>query len=230
MNYLWEVALRADDEDIPRESLRYVPAEICSPYIEASFVDLNTVTPDESVVEANPLYRFASIFGQIFDINLMACPKTRAILFNVCMQYMIQIDLRQGLTRSEHYLRFILRDINRGVYGEDAARAVRLFTPVELRRVLTCMLTLYKCGGSVLLFRQAMRAVYPESLVYSSNDLFREVLIYIGMKETPEERCKIEFLLSTFLSYDYTTHLFWEHHFGIIDVDVTMVLDEMVLF
>lgn len=230
MNYLWEVALRSDDYEIPRESLRYVPAKSCSPYIEASFVDLNTLVPEEHEIEANPLYRFATVFGTLFDINLTACPKTRAMFFDVCMQYIIQIDLRQGLSTSEYYLRFILRDILGGVYGVRAAQAVRLFTPKELRSVLTCMLTLYRCSVSVTLFRRIMRALYPESLVYLNNDLFREILIYIGVKETKDEREKIEFILSIFLQVNYTTHLFWEHHFGIIDVEETMLLDEMVLF
>lgn len=230
MNYLWEVALRSDDCEIPRENLRYIPAKSCSPYMEVSFVDLNTQVPDEREIEANPLYRFAAVFGTLFDINLTACPKTRAVLFDICMQYIIQIDLRQGLTKSEYYLRYILKDILNGVYGVEAAQAISLFTPKERRSILTCMLTLYRCSVSVTLFRKVMRALYPESIVYVNNDLFREILIYIGIKETVDERKKIDFILSVFLQVNYTTHLFWEHHFGIIDVEETMLLDDMVLF
>lgn len=33
-----------------------------------------------------------------------------------------------------------------------------------------------------------------------------------------------------FLPINYHVFLFWEHHFGIIDVEETMMVDEMVLF
>lgn len=230
MQYLWEVALQADEDGVAREALQYVPAKVFSPYIEASFPDLNSSCIEEQVVEANPLYRFAAVFGEVLDVNLTASQKTRELLFDVCMQYMIQLDLRQGMTRDEYYLRFILQDILQGAYGEAAACAVRCFAARELRGVLSCILTLDRCGGALALFRRAMRIVYPKSMVYLSNEIFREILIYIGRKDTEEERRKVDFLLQFFLSPEYTAHLFWEHHFGIIDIDVTMELGEMELF
>lgn len=230
MQYLWEVALRADEDGVAREALQYVPAKVYSPYMEVSFLDLNTKQIEERVIEANPLYRFADVFGEVFDINLTASRQTRELLFDVCMQFMIQLDLRQGLTKDEYYLRFILRDILDGAYGAEAARAVGFFSARELRNVLACLLALDRCGGALALFRRAMRIVYPKSLVYLSNEIFREILIYIGRKETEAEREKVAFLLEFFLSPDYTAHLFWEHHFGIIDIEETMELGEMELF
>lgn len=230
MNYLWEVALCADNCGVKREKLYYRPAPKCSPYIEVSFIDLNESAIEEQAIEANPLYRFAHIFAAVFDINLTVSEKTRNALFDICMQYIIQIDLRQGLSKSEYYLRFILRDLLQNVYQDKFQEAVNYFNHTELRKILICMSVLFKCASSVILFRQAIRAVYPDSLVYESNDDFREILVYLGKKETPEERSKIDFLTGVFLSKDYDIYLFWEYHFGIIDVEVTMQLDEMVLF
>lgn len=240
MNYFWEVALRADDLGIPRESLQYVPAKSCSPYIEVSFVDLNEDSLYGQKIEGNPLYRFTSIFGRIFDANLdktdggapngQGLRQARELFFTGVMQFIIQLDLRQGLCHEEYYLRFILHDLLNGVGGRPYAAGIGQFNHRELRRVLGCLLQLYQCGFSLALFRRAMRAVYPDSLVYASNDLPHEILVYIGMNETEKESQKIDFLQNAFLPINYTVHLFWEHHFGIIDVDVTMELDEMVLF
>lgn len=230
MNYLWEVALCADNCGIKREKLRYRPAKTYSPYIEASFTDLNESSIGEQTVEVNPLYRFAHIFAAVFDINLAVSEKTRGALFDIAMQYMIQIDLRQGLSKSEYHLRFILRDFLQNAYQDKFREAIGYFNHIELRKILVCMRVLFNCASSLLLFRQAVRAVYPDSLVYESNDEFREILIYLGKKETPIERSKIDFLTGVFLAKDYDIYLFWEHHFGIIDVDATMRLDDMVLF
>ena len=75
-----------------------------------------------------------------------------------------------------------------------------------------------------------MRFLYPDSLVYASNDEIRELLIYVGVRETEKEQEKLEFLKGMFLPLNYRVFLFWEHHFGIIGVDETMELDKMVLY
>ena len=230
MNYLWEVALRADQLGVPREKLRYTPARVSSPYMEAAFENLNQSLLEDPVVEANPLYRFSSIFSRLFDINTEGLEQTRQVFFDVVMQYLVQLDLRQGLCREEYYLRFLLKDFQDGVCGGRYAEAIRQFSGPELRPVLSCILRLCQCGSSVALFRRAMWAVYPNSLVYASNDTARELLIYIGHPETGCEQQKVDFLINVFLPLNFTTHLFWERHFGIVDVDVTMELDEMVLF
>ena len=72
--------------------------------------------------------------------------------------------------------------------------------------------------------------MYPDSLVYASNETARQVLVYVGVKEEERERQRLEFLRDMFLPINYHVFLFWEHHFGIIDVEETMMVDEMVLF
>ena len=52
----------------------------------------------------------------------------------------------------------------------------------------------------------------------------------MGVKETEGDRERLEFLEDMFLPINYQVFLFWEHHFGIMDIDETMVMDEMVLF
>ena len=109
------VALRADQLGVPREKLRYTPARVSSPYMEAAFENLNQSLLEDPVVEANPLYRFSSIFSRLFDINTEGLEQTRQVFFDVVMQYLVQLDLRQGLCREEYYLRFLLKDFQDGV-------------------------------------------------------------------------------------------------------------------
>lgn len=229
MNYAWDVALKAELQGIKQEDLHYYPAKCVSPYIEVAFENINEMTV-ESTVEINPLYRFSDVFSRVFDINLDDFVQLREILFDIMMHYFVKMDLRQGLCKDEYYQRFLLTDLINGCYGIDISNTVDSFSNRELKNILLCMLNLFRTGTSVYLFRKVMRSIYPESLVYSNNDVFREVLIYIGCKETSTERRKIDFLISSFLPVNYETHLFWEHHFGIIDIDITMMFDQMQIF
>lgn len=57
-----------------------------------------------------------------------------------------------------------------------------------------------------------------------------ELLVYLGVKETKEEQEKAAFLRELFLPMQEKVYYFYEHHFGIIGVEETMVMDEMVIF
>ena len=230
MNYAWEAALLADREKIPREKLQFVPVDDGSPYTEVVREILNAGTLGDTLVEINPLYRFAEVFASVFDRNVEGYEQTRKLLFGVFMQYMVQLDLRQGLSRQEYEISFLLQDILHGVCGSGAAQAIGYFEKGKLRHLLQLILKLYQCGSSLYLFKEVMRYLYPDSLVYASNDKVRQLLIYIGVKETKEEKTKMEFLQGMFLPVNYQVFLFWEHHFGIIDVEETLELDHMVLF
>lgn len=230
MNYAWEAALTAEEQGVWRGGLRFVQMENPSPYMEIAFENLNTTTIEEAEIPVNFLFRFSQVFSRILDINVEEYRELRDALMDVLMHYFVQVDLRQGLCRSEYYIRFLLRDILGGALGRDYAKAIREFTALELKKVLFCILMLYQTGTSIFLFRKAIKAVYPDSLVYASNDTFREVLIYIGQRETAEHRLKVDFLTSVFLNLNYEIHLFWDHHFGIIDVEETLSFDDMVIF
>ncbi len=230
MNYAWEAALAADQAGIPREEIRYVPIQNGSPYTEIAMETINSRELGQKTVELNPLYRFSREFSALFDRNLEGYEKGRELFFDVVMQYFVQLDLRQGLSKQEYALRFLLRDLLEGVCGSQAARVAERYEKEKIRRLLQLVLKLYQCGSSTYLFREVMRSMYPDSLVYASNEAVRQVLVYVGVKETREERERLEFLEGMFLPVNYQVYLFWEHHFGIMDVDETMVLDEMVLF
>lgn len=230
MNYTWQAALAADKAGIPREEIKFVPTRSGSPYAEVVFEDINSSRMENREVEVNPLYRFSKEFAELFDINLTGYEKTREIFFDAAMHDIVQLDLRQGLSKQEYALRFLLTDLLGGVCGRQAARVIKRFEKEKLHRLLRLILKLYRCGSSIYLFREVMRCMYPASLVYASNDSAREVLVYVGAKETQEERERLEFLTDMFLPVNFQVFWFWEHHFGIMDVDETMILDEMVLF
>lgn len=230
MNYTWEAVLAADQAGIRREDIRFVPVRNGSPYAEIVLENINSGGLERPEVEVNPLYRFAKEFSAVFDLNVEGYEKTRELFFDAVMQYLAQLDLRQGLSRQEFALRFLLEDLQNEVCGSQASCVIQNFEGDKVRRLLRLIQKLYQCGSSIYLFKEVMRCMYPDSLVYASNEAVRQVLVYVGVKETDEERERLHFLRDMFLTINFQMFLFWEHHFGIIDVDETMEFDEMVLF
>lgn len=230
MNYAWEVVLQVEKENQNRDTLQFVEASEPSPYIEVSMTDLNMDTLEENKVEINPLYRFEDVFGKLFDKNIEEMRQTREIFFDVCMHYIVQLDLREGLSREDFYCELIADDLEQGKYGALAKRRFSLFEKPEQKLILRSYLQLLKTGNYLEEFRKVVTRLYPRTIIYENNEAAQELLVYLGIKETEKDREKAAFFVEMFLPIQETVYFFYAHHFGIIDVDETMVMDEMVIF
>ena len=137
-----------------------------SPYIEVSMTDLNMDTLEENKVEINPLYRFEDVFGKLFDKNIEEMRQTREIFFDVCMHYIVQLDLREGLSREDFYCELIANDLEQGKYGALAKRRFSLFTKSEQKLILQSYLQLLKTGNYLEEFRKVVTRLYPRTIIY----------------------------------------------------------------
>ncbi len=134
MNYAWEAVLLAEQNDRDRDSLRFVEAVTPSPYIEVSVTDLNTGEPEGDRVEINPLYRLGDVFGRLFDRNTDQMVQTRALFFDVCMHYITQLDLREGLSKEDYHHSLLSDDIRSGRQGGGGAFRTVLAAGAETDR------------------------------------------------------------------------------------------------
>lgn len=230
LNYLWEVLLAGQKAEIPQEVIRFAPAVSLSPYLEAAFDDLNPLGLVDEPVEINALYRFAPIFDRLLDGGMKEHPEIRDCLFDAFMHLLGWIDLHSGLCRNEYYGLFLKRDIQKQRFGKVFCGIITEF-PFEQRRFVTeHLVRLYTLGPSIELLRSLLRSLYTNSMLYLDTTDQRELLIYIGRKETPLIASQIDFLLTFFVPFDYIVHLFWEFHFGIIGIDETMEIDEINIY
>ncbi len=230
MNYAWEAVLQAEKNKGDRNKLRFVEASTPSPYMEVSVLNLNQESPEDDRVEINPLYRLADVFGTLFDRNIAGMEQTREQLFDICLHYLVQLDLREGLSKEDFYCRLASDDIKEGRYGARTAYRFALFEKAEQKRIVRSYLQLLKTGNYLEEFRRILTQLYPYACIYENNETAYELLIYLGIKETETERERVAFLREMFLPIQENVHWFYEHHFGIIGVDETMALDEMVIF
>ena len=229
MNYIWEVLIKASEQGFPREKIRFAQSKTVSPYMEVAFEELNREYLDGAPVEVNAYYRHSAVFDNVLN-GFDDCPEFRDGLFDILMQYVAETNMREGLCRDEYYGLFLRGDVSAGRFGRQFTRVFDTFGRRQARFVTECMVRLYKLGASIALLRSVMRQLYPRSIIYLDSVDRRELLVYIGKKETPELREQVGFLVSLFVPFDYVTHLFWDMHFGIIGVDETMGIDECMLY
>ena len=231
MNYIWDLLLEADKEQIPRQKIIFELAKRYSPYMEISFENLNTAKiEDEVKIEVNPYYRFYSIFKDLFHPDNMECLEARQVLLDILLHYLGFIDLKQGLCKREYYMRFIENDILQGIYGEQMAHTFKLLNLQEKHVLLSGVFQLYTTGVSLLIFKKVMRKIFKDSTIYQNNETKDEVLIYVGEKKSELSTKKLQMLCEFFLPLHTKIVVYWEYHFCILDVPETARINEIALY
>jgi len=230
MNYIWEMLLKADKENIPREDIKFVQANICSPYMEMAFDDINSTSmPEDNIIEINEYYRFYEIFKDLFNINFQENKELRQVLLDILIHYLAELDLMQGLNKGEIYKRFLYKDILNNVFGEKLAKNIVYFEKEEIDVLLNGFITSYKTGISLQLFKKVLKEIFKNSIVYSSKEKPKNIYIYLDERKKVELENKVSVILETFLPINMKPLIFWDKHFGIIGINNTMKINEMVM-
>jgi hypothetical protein len=231
MNYIWDMAIKSAQQGIDRKTITFLPAASYSPYMELALPDINTVTLYKPLaVEINPYYRFCDIFRELLNINLPGHEELRSVFFDIITHYLLFLDCQQGLNKREYYYKFIGRDIKAGVFGETLKDYITAFSIDDFRIVLSGLISLYWTSASIRLFKEVVRKIFSDAIIYYRSEDTPEVLIYLATAETETTRPKIKALLMLFLPLGFTFRLYWEKHFGIIDMEKTMRVDYIVIY
>lgn len=229
MNYVWEALLTAEAEKTDKQDLRFVLAKAPSPYVEVSFAELNVAELEDKPVAVNPLYRFSAVFEELFAPDNREYEKLKEIFLDVFLHYVAETDLLSGMHKQEYYFWFLLEDLQSGVLGRSAADTLLLFDQRERRLIVTALLRLYRSRYYGEIFRQLIRELYENAIIYAGRDKADAAYLYLGRPETEPERKRICFLIDTFLPIHEDVRVFYDKHFGILDVEETMQIDKILL-
>ncbi|NEW09799.1 iron-dependent peroxidase [Paenibacillus sp. SYP-B3998] len=228
VNYIWDLVIKARNSKMAKRDLYFSPAKVYSPYMELSHETLNATTVEPSV-EINPYYRFYDIFRDLFDINNTEEDELRHTLFDILIHFLADMDLQQGMNKREFYIKFVLRDLEAGIFGSHIWEKMKLLNKEEQEVVAGNILSLYETGEAVYLLKDTMRKLFKNSTIYANCEEKDELLFYVGQEETVTARAKLELVKAIFLPVRFHTQTYWEHHFGIIDVEETMRIDRMAM-
>ena len=230
MNCVWEVVLKAKKSGYGLEELIFINSQSPSPYTESSFDFLNSDTVDDREIEINPLYRFATQLGEIFLPDVVGYENVRAMFLDVMFHYVAVWDLRSGGDKKELRAMYILREIQEGRFLKSIRETLLDLELNKAKRIIFCLLDLYKCKDYITIFRKALKELYPKANLYIHSENLRKLILFTGVDKTKKDMERIEMLKELFLPISYETDIFWKYHFGIIGVDESMKIGKTAMY
>ena len=170
MNYIWEILLRARAQGLSDNELFFAQAEDCSPWYEQSFPCLNEDTVTGPVVEINSLYRFSEIFQDL--LHNMGDSEYLRHLFDAAVHILAAQETLSGLSKRDFYVQMLKRELEGGGFSASIAQALQLLSEEQKRGVASLLLAQYETGSSLLVFRQALTALYPQAISSRTRNSF----------------------------------------------------------
>lgn len=230
MNCVWEVVLKAKKSGYGLEELRFINSQSPSPYTESSFDFLNSDTVEDREIEINPLYRFAMQLGEIFLPDVVGYENVRAMFLDVMLHYVAIWDLRSGGDKKELRAMYILKEVQEGRFLKSIRETLLDLEFNKAKRIIFCLLDLYKCKDYITIFRKALKELYPKANLYIHSENLRKLILFTGVDKTKKDMERIEMLKELFLPISYETDIFWKYHFGIVGVKESMKIGKMALY
>lgn len=229
MNYIWDLLIRAEAQGLMPKDIYFTCAESYSPYMELSPQVLN-MTSIEQTVEINPYYRYATIFEGLLQPSNELDEEITSYLLDVLTHFLAEIDRLQGMNRTEYFVRFLLRELAAATFGKAAQQYSELLTKAEQEIVALNMLQMYQTGDMFYALKRTLKQLFPHCAVYIKSEGNDEVLLYIGQQQTTQWDMKVQLIRTLFMPLHFTLEIYWAHHFGIVEVEDTMKIDQIALY
>jgi hypothetical protein len=232
-NYIWYLLTCFVEKE--KNTMNFQIAKKISPYLELNLENLTNIECEinsEPIVnvDVNPFLRFNHIFNYIIDPDAETLDvNVKNLMSNIMLHLLGNVDLYLGQCKKDIIVKKLVSDIEKGCMGKQFAKKFELFKRYEKMLVGDVLYRMYYNLDMLEAFKKIIKLLYQDSIIYDNRYSYTNIVLYLNYKEE-ENKERIEFLKDMFLPIGLEIDIFWEKHFGVIDVPVTMVLGEIAIF
>ena len=216
------------------KNIKFISEEGYSPYLEINGDFLNEFRL-ENEIKINPFIRFNSIFSSFLEIfqetEEEKYKEIRKKFIHEALMCLREIDYVTGTTIIDIYCENILKDIERGDFGDELIKDLKNLTEEEKNiMVLLYYDKIVTEKESFSVFCNGIKYFFPDSIIYQKKHERKKVVIYINSEKKKENRCKVKIMEHLFLPLGVKVKYYWKNHFGVINVEKTLKLGEVSVF
>lgn len=231
MNYTWDYLIRSLHKGVQPEQVNFIRATDCSPYMELSFHEINFSGVDYET-EINAYYRdsYTSIFKHLYDPELHDGEELRAQFFDILVHLLFETDRYQGMSRREYYIRFLIRELKAGIYGNMAAKQMESFSLLEQIIVANGLLSLFRTGENMVVLRRVVRQIFTDSIIYANTREANDLFFFLRTQKTVKKQDKIDLIVTLFMPLRFRHEVYWEKIFGVQSLSAYMRQEDFVQY
>ena len=150
---------------------------------------------------------------------------------NNVINYLRELDFVSGTTVVDVICEKISEDIKNGVLGIDLKKYF-LFLSREEQEYVALLIYNEKINNVNCMknFKLGIKYFFIDSLIYRQKSEKNKIIVYINKPKNKVNIAKIKTLELLFLEFEMKLKVFWENHFGVVNVGETVKIDEIAVF
>lgn len=150
---------------------------------------------------------------------------------NNVINYLRELDFVSGTTVIDVICEKISEDIKNGVLGIDLKKYF-LFLSREEQEYVALLIYNEKINNVNCMknFKLGIKYFFIDSLIYRQKSEKNKIIVYINNPKNKVNVAKIKTLELLFLEFEMKLKVFWENHFGVVNVGETVKIDEIAVF
>ena len=150
---------------------------------------------------------------------------------NNVINYLQELDFVSGTTVIDVICEKILEDVKKGILGISLKKYF-LFLNSEEQQYIALLIYNEKINNVNCMknFKLGIKYFFIDSLIYRQKSEKNKIIVYINKPKNKENVAKIKTLELLFLEFEMKLKVFWENHFGVVNVGETVKIDEIAVF
>ena len=163
--------------------------------------------------------------------NISVLKKFKKNIENNAINYLQELDFVSGTTVIDVICEKISEDIKKGILGISLKKYFLLLNSEE-QQYIALLIYNEKINNVNCMknFRLGIKYFFIDSLIYRQRSEKNKIIIYINKPKNRSNIAKIKTLELLFLELGMELKVFWENHFGVVNVDETVKIDEIAVF
>ena len=163
--------------------------------------------------------------------NISVLKKFKKNIENNAINYLQELDFVSGTTVIDVICEKISEDIKKGILGISLKKYFLLLNSEE-QQYIALLIYNEKINNVNCMknFRLGIKYFFIDSLIYRQRSEKNKIIVYINKPKNRSNIVKIKTLELLFLELGMELKVFWENHFGVVNVDETVKIDEIAVF
>ncbi|WP_314395654.1 hypothetical protein [Leptotrichia shahii] len=228
--YIWKVIQDIRNNSQKIENIKFlIPKEKISSYMELNDGKLNAIEIDKNEIEVNPYVRFNSIFNSLNDYLIEEEEILEKAINNIMFHLLAEVDLQEGINYKYVILKKYIELMENGYFGEFVKNNIKYFSKTEKMKIARYLKVSYETDDSLYVFCKILKIIFKDSIFYRYRYEKKKYLFYINAKKNKANKRKVKVLAELFLPMEYFPKVMWEYHIGVIGVEETLKIGEMLI-
>lgn len=150
---------------------------------------------------------------------------------NNAINYLQELDFVSGTTVIDVICEKISEDIKKGILGISLKKYFLLLNSEE-QQYIALLIYNEKINNVNCMknFRLGIKYFFIDSIIYRQKSEKNKMIVYINKPKNKVNIAKIKTLELLFLELGMELKVFWQNHFGVVNVDETVKIDEIAVF